>query len=319
MHACLDKIKKINPNINTGQVAGVQEDLSPEDDNGNPSTSTVLGKRKAVEPINMPNQGAKIPLSRMTELRMIADTLATGTLTLAENGDIFQAVFANPIQVGGGFCELGPGEEDRFDAEFAQKIKKLPDPRNYEFVASLQDRKRGMNSISKECLAAAMSSAKIQLSCCTREHNATMLRSPNSYERPCGCNDECVSLSELGFIMREFLTPDIEQEIKTKGRRTVQPETGPCLICCRHIYYIAHMSSYQEGLDESIYNFPQFYSNPVDVAGQYVLSSCIPVLTGFSLPIVMNNFNMYEVRVDSSGTKWVLETYYPKPQSNRNF
>lgn len=272
---------------------------------------TVLGKRPRIpEPIPLPCQGGPMPLTRMTELEQLRQRLVTGTLTREENSDIVQAVFELPADVLPKPCELGPGESDRCSEILNEKLRFMGDPRNYSFVAEFQEMKKTHRPAKN---GAAAISAVTTFPVCSREHNRNMLRTPRSTERQCAMGSQCVALKNFGFCLREFLLPEENPEIQTQSRRALDPENKACLICIREIYHTIYLSGHFNKYKKTLDRFCQYFKNEVGTKGQYLLEDCVTLLDKFSLPMVMNNFPFYETKVDSDGTKWVLEKHYGQP------
>lgn len=277
-------------------------------------TASVLGKRKpATDPIPLPRQGAPIPVTRMTELDAIRKKMITGTLTREENSDILQAVFEVPATVPPAPCDLGPGETDRCHAALIEKLRTIRDPRIFAFVQEFLKLKNTHRPTKNTAAAAAAISAMTHIPLCVREHNRHMLRTPKGVERQCGMGEKCLALKQFGRCLREFLLPDEEREIVSHGRRAVEPENRSCLICIRDAYHAAHLFAHFSGAEHTPNQFAQYFKNAVNVPGEYSMLDCFSLLTGFSLPIVMNLWAFYEASTDSDNVMWISEKHYASP------
>lgn len=251
-----------------------------------------------------PTIGTSLQLSRADEIALIFDKLRNSKIgdtntTMAAyilSRDMAPALHLDPSQI----IEEEIDEDSDIERVLVSKLARSQDPRVFEFVQRLINNSPNIstrNEPSEEKVKAAIQAASF-ICICSRAWNATMLSSPQGYERPCGFGDECLAFKRYGKALKEFFTPVEMREIETKSRRAVSTETRACLVCVRDVMARTHLYHTIHGDARTPVMFPQPFKNSVDVEGEYQQADCIPILTGFSMPIVMNIEHGYVASYD---------------------
>lgn len=134
---------------------------------------------------------------------------------------------------------------------------------------------------------------------CSRKWNSTMLASPTGYDRPCVCDTNCIALIKYGKILKEFLTPDEVIEAETVGRKPLVQNA--CLLCIRQMCHLDFEIDRVNERPLSSKYLTQPHRNEVDVEGEYLSTDCIPLISRYLFPMVMNKFETgYIPHIDRS-------------------
>ncbi len=267
-----------------------------------------------------PLVGTALQLTRADEVARIFDRLRsskmgdpnTSIAAYILSNDMAPALTLPPTRV----LEEEIDEDEDVERVLISKIARTVDPRVFQFVQTLINNSPSIstrNEPSEDKVRIAVQTAGF-ISTCSRRWNATMLSSPQGYERPCGFGTDCLALKKHGKALKEFFTHLEMSEIEKKGRRAVSVETRACLMCVRDTLARTHLYHAVHGDAHTLAMFPQPFKNSVDVAGEYQSADCIPLLTSFSMPIVMNIEHGYTVSWDRDTQVMTLsETGYAYP------
>jgi len=267
-----------------------------------------------------PEVGSALQLTRADEISFILEGLKTSkpgdsNATMASyilSRDIAPTLHIDPAKLEDEVDE----EDDNVERMLVAKLTRVVDPRVFQFVQSLLNNSPNTNVRNTPPVGGvrnAVNTARF-IPTCTRAWNATMLSSPHGYERPCGFGEKCICNLKFGKALKEFFTPIEMHEIETKGRRAVSVETRACLVCVRDTLTSTHLYHAINGDPHTLLMFPQPFKNEVDKAGEYLSSDCIPILTDFSLPIVMNREFGYVASYDKdTGILTLSEKGYESP------
>lgn len=241
--------------------------------------------------------------TRRDEISLLARRTA-GSSSLAENGNVEQSYLQPLIRP--------PPNATPAQEALVAKLNAMPDPRILAATRQMWTNASERHPPSRTIVEA---SAAVATSVCTRKWNEEMLRTPHGFERPCGMKEKCAARRYYQMTLREFMTPEEVDALKTHGRRGGGAADRPCLLCIREALTTIWIESSLGESPMAQGAYPQPFKNIVGVPGEYDMSECIPLVCSFLQPIVMfipSHFERHERSIEGSPVVYLEETKYKK-------
>jgi hypothetical protein len=140
-----------------------------------------------------------------------------------------------------------------------------------------------------------------------RSYEELQLCTPNDRERPCVNGFGCLCYQWFKFVMKEFVTPLEQAEMK---KTNVVDSTGKfCLLCLRRsieflqsLYIIADLKNPENYITQT-------HRNLVNQVGEYTIECSLPMENGIIYPVVMNMKLGYSYH-EQGNKKWLTQDGY---------